>query len=178
MHGFTSLVCLNLLNHNFFKQKIEAGPEKKSDSESKGVWLASLTSCKLPVFSLRSDVFLSWACPLHLCAWLMDNSLWGVSKTLSTPLVKCPRKPTTVHQSTHLPHPFPQSCLPAREAYSHHDGRLRRLPRCKLPGALNGVMAGTWTRNLHVPYPPKASSWSSPWKLSCSVNSCLYGLDS
>lgn len=177
MHGFTSLVCLNLLNHNFLKQKIEAEPEKKVTQKARVFGLLPSPPASYPSSVFGMMFFFRELVPFtYVPGWWIIPSEVSPRPRVPLWLSAQENQPLCTKALTFLTLSPSRVCQP--EAYSHQDWRLRRLPRCKLPGALNGVMAGTWTRNLHVPYPPKASSWSSPWKLSCSINNCLYGLDS
>lgn len=141
------------------------------------VWFASLTFYKLPVFVFRRIVFLSWAWTLSRCAWLMENSLCGVSRSLGASLVECPNWPPCTWALTCLTLYFSGVCQ--LEAQPHRDCRLDHLSRCRLPAALTRVATGTWTRNRRVSCPQKASP-----RLACrssfiwSVNGCLYGQES
>lgn len=139
------------------------------------VWFASLTFYKLPVF--RRMVFLSWAWTLSWCAWLMENSLCGVSRSLGASLVKCPNRPPHTLALTCLTLYLSGVCQP--EAQPHRDCRLDHLSRCRLPVALNRVVTGTWTRNPRVSYPRKASPrLACRSSFICSVKGCLYGQES
>lgn len=156
MHGLTSLVCLKLLNHDFWKQK-----KFKQDLKKKKKWLRK-EACLVCAPHLPSYPCSGFGVVFffrELVPFTYGPGWWMIpSEVPPTPWVPLwlsaqENQPLCTKALTFLTLSPRRVCQ--LEAESHQDWRPGHLSRCKLPGALNRVMAGTWTRNRHVPLSSK-----------------------